>query len=112
MVDADRVLRDLGESKLIDIRTPREFAYGHIPGSVNVPYSQDFGISEEATRRQPQVFEEAGLGRDVPLVIYCHCGPRAQATANALRAAGWTDVEVYLGGWEDWTRDPSRPVER
>lgn len=111
MMDAEHIMENQGALKLVDVRTSQEFTYGHIPGAINIPYSPDFDITSEATACQPQAFTGAGIGKDDALVLYCHMGPRAQATAEALAAAGFENVEVYTGGWADWTSDPSRPVE-
>lgn len=111
MVDAEHIRENQGAFKLVDVRTSQEFAYGHIPGAVNIPYSPGFDITSEATAQQPQAFAEAGIGKDDALVLYCHMGPRAQAAAEALAAAGFKNVEVYTGGWADWASDPNRPVE-
>lgn len=111
MVNADYIMEHQGAFTLVDVRTPEEFAYGHIPNAVNIPYAPDFAITDKATSRQPQAFEKAGIGKDEALVLYCHMGPRAEAAAQALVAAGYANVEVYPGGWADWTSDPSRPAE-
>lgn len=65
---------------LIDVRTPREFASGHVPGSINIPLSQLPAI-------------EAKLGRkDQPAVLFCRTGNRSGQAIRALKAKGYTNL--------------------
>jgi len=75
---------------LVDVRTPREFAGGHLPDAVNVPLDQ-----------LPK-----GLGKmpkSRTIVVYCASGARSAAAARQLRAAGWTTV-MDLGSHRNWRR--------
>lgn len=73
---------------LVDVRTPGEFAAGHIDGAVNIPVQ---GFSSRAS--------EIPKGR--PVVLYCASGIRSGAAARTLRSAGRTDVH-NLGGISRW----------
>jgi rhodanese-related sulfurtransferase len=78
---------------LLDVRTPAEFAAGHVPGAVNVP------IDSLAGR-----LDELGRGRDREVVVYCERGPRAAKAQAALAAAGFSAVrqlEGHMAGWRD-----------
>lgn len=72
---------------LLDVRTPEEYAAGHIEGAQNVP------LQELASR--------AGeLPRVKTIVAYCRSGARAQSAATQLEELGHS---VYvLGGMGDW----------
>lgn len=72
---------------VVDVRTPPEFAGGHIPGSRNVP------LDQLAARR-------AELPAD--LVLVCRSGPRAEQARRQLAAAGVT-APVLTGGLAAWT---------
>src|SRR4051794_14859342 len=63
-----------GGAQLVDVRTPGEYAAGHIPGSRHVP------LPEVQT-------EAAGLDRDRPVVIYCRSGDRSGMAADAFAAS-------------------------
>jgi thiosulfate/3-mercaptopyruvate sulfurtransferase len=52
-----------------------------------------------------------GITPDTPVVIYCFKGARASNTFVALEEAGVKDVRIYLGSWNEWSRDPALPIE-
>jgi rhodanese-related sulfurtransferase len=91
---------------ILDVRTPEEYAAGHVPGAVNVPF-QDVG------RR----FVERRLIADTarppmePIVIYCGHGPRAWLAGAALRRRGFTYFEYLKGHMAAWRRE-GFPEER
>lgn len=64
---------------LVDVRSPGEFASGHLDGAINIPVDQ---ISARA-REIPE-------GK--PVVLYCRSGARSAAAASALRNAGRSNV--------------------
>jgi rhodanese-related sulfurtransferase len=67
-------------ARVVDVRTPQEFADGHVPGAVNVPYDQ---IGSRLAEVGP---------KDAPIVLYCRSGRRSAVAAEALRGHGYTDV--------------------
>jgi rhodanese-related sulfurtransferase len=78
---------------IVDVRSPEQYAAGHVPGAVNAP---------------------SGLRADLPdgvLVVYCW-GPGcngADIAAARLTAQG-RQVKTMLGGFEYWVRE-GQPVE-
>ncbi|KAF0186702.1 MAG: sulfurtransferase [Hyphomonadaceae bacterium] len=52
-----------------------------------------------------------GIRSDTPVIIYCFKGARASNTFVALEEAGVKDVRIYFGSWNEWSRDPSLPIE-
>lgn len=76
---------------LLDVRTPEEFATGHLAGAVNI----DFRSPDFAQRI-------AELDRTAPYAVYCHSGNRSAGALEALRAAGFTDVKDLAGGILAW----------
>ncbi len=46
-----------------------------------------------------------------PVYLYCFKGARASNSLVALKAAGITDVRLYFGSWNEWSRDDSLPIE-
>lgn len=84
--DAARALVAEGAT-LLDVRTPGEFADGHLDGALNVPV-------------QALPAGAAELPKDRPVVVYCRSGRRSAAAAEMLRARGW---EVHdLGPQSAW----------
>jgi phage shock protein E len=82
---------------LLDVRSPEEFASGHVPGAKNVSYDQ------VASR-----LAELGPAREV--VVYCEKGGRAAKAAEVLKGAGF-DVKHLSGDMSGW-RAQGLPVER
>ena len=76
-------------ARLVDVRSPEEYAAGHIDGAVNIWVSQ---LTEHLSELEP---------KDKPIVLYCHTGMRATRAANILRNAGFTQVH-NVGGMSDW----------
>jgi rhodanese-related sulfurtransferase len=94
MVPADlAVLLEKGSAPvLLDVRSPEEYAAGHIPGAINVPYDEI-----------PSRLAELAEYRDVDLVVYCRTGRRAKIAESALREAGFSRVADLQGHMVDWT---------
>jgi thiosulfate/3-mercaptopyruvate sulfurtransferase len=53
----------------------------------------------------------AGITPDDTVYLYCFKGARASNTFLALKQAGFSDVRMYFGSWNEWSRDPSLPIE-
>jgi thiosulfate/3-mercaptopyruvate sulfurtransferase len=53
----------------------------------------------------------AGISTDDTIYLYCFKGARASNTFLALKQAGFSDVRMYFGSWNEWSRDPSLPIE-
>lgn len=85
---------------LLDVRTPEEYASGHVPGAVNVPY-------DELSSRIGEI--EARRGGSV--VVYCEKGPRASKATATLAGAGFASVRSLAGHMSAW-RASGLPVER
>ena len=48
--------------------------------------------------------------RDARSITYCGGGIAASASAFAMVRAGYTDVAIYPGSLEEWTKDPALPM--
>ncbi|MDD2845155.1 MAG: sulfurtransferase [Rhodoferax sp.] len=53
----------------------------------------------------------AGIAPNDTVYLYCFKGARAANTFLALKQAGFTDVRMYFGSWNEWSRDDSLPIE-
>lgn len=53
----------------------------------------------------------AGIGTDDTIYLYCFKGARASNTFLALKQAGFSDVRMYFGSWNEWSRNDSLPIE-
>jgi rhodanese-related sulfurtransferase len=87
----DRLMR--GEQiQIIDVRTPREFADGHINGAVNVPI-------QSLPRRLPDL----GLDVSKPVVTICKTAHRSVPATRLLRRRGF-DASQLAVGLDEWRR--------
>ena len=53
----------------------------------------------------------AGISPKDPVYLYCFKGARASNTYVALKEAGFADVRMYFGSWNEWSREPGLPIE-
>ncbi len=53
----------------------------------------------------------AGIAPSDTVYLYCFKGARASNTFMALKQAGFHDVRMYFGSWNEWSRDPALPIE-
>ena len=53
----------------------------------------------------------AGVATGKPVYLFCFKGARASNSLVALKEAGFDDVRLYFGSWNEWSRDPSLPIE-
>lgn len=85
---------------VLDVRTPAEFAAGHVPGARNVSHDQLEGRLGELGELR---------GKDV--VLYCRSGRRSALAADVLRKAGFTQLLHLDGDYLAWEA-AHRPVEK
>jgi rhodanese-related sulfurtransferase len=81
---------DPGALRLVDVRTPAEFEAAHIPGSDNVPVDR---VADHA---------DALITSDVPIVLVCRSGQRADRARAILQEAGVQQLTVLGGGLQAW----------
>lgn len=97
LVDTNQI-REFCESdprlRVIDVRTPGEFASAHIPGSYNVPLDLLREHREELT-----------AGHGDPVVLVCASGARAEQARTLLETSGLDRLSVLRGGITGWEQD-------
>jgi phage shock protein E len=73
----------------IDVRTPAEYASGHVPQAQLIPFDGiDAGVAK------------LGLAKDTTIYLYCAVGGRAEKAKQSLKMQGYTNV-TNLGGLND-----------
>ena len=78
---------------VLDVRTPDEYAAGHLDSALNVPV-------DTVTDRLPQIESLTQSDKSKPIVVYCEKGGRAARAKQTLEQAGYTNV-VNGGGYND-----------
>ena len=94
-LDANALLERLGtesDAQLVDVRTPEEYAAGHLPGALNIDWLAD-GFLDAA---------KAALDPAKSVMLYCRTGKRSASASAKLAAAGF-QVRNLLGGYVGWT---------
>lgn len=87
----ERAIRDTPDAVVIDVRTPAEFAAGHIEDAINIDYlSYDFWDRMEQLDPQRTYF------------IYCRTARRSVRTCTLMRNGGFQRVYHLEGGWNLW----------
>ena len=85
-------------TKIIDVRTPDEFAAGHISGAVNLDFEGGALASGLAS-----------LDKDAAYSVYCHSGRRSALAKQAMEEAGFSNV-TDLGGIEAAAKTLALPI--
>ena len=89
---------------------------GRIPGARWLEWYRMMKPTAEGPRfkSKDEILAECatvGVTPDTPVYLYCFKGARASNTYLALKNAGVKDVKMYFGSWNEWSRDPSLPIE-
>jgi rhodanese-related sulfurtransferase len=86
-----------GKIRLLDVRTPQEYAIASIPGSVLV----DQTVAQEIM----------SWDKETPIVTMCHHGMRSLDAVAYLRGHGFTNTKSMTGGIDAWALqiDPATP---
>ncbi len=80
-----------GKSTIVDVRTPEEFAKGHLRDAKNIPLAD----------LQARIGElDKAKGKSV--VVVCQTGARADKAIKVLQGAGFDDVVGLDGGLAAW----------
>lgn len=84
---------------------------GHIPGSVNLPFTDlvDGGELRD-TETLTRLFAAAGFDPQQPVITSCGSGVTAPILNLALAAAGYDQMRVYDGSWAEWGADEALPI--
>lgn len=80
--------------QLLDVRTPQEYAEGHIEGALNINVqSDDF-----------QQMAGKELSKDSTILVYCRSGRRSMDAAGILTRLGYRVINLK-GGIIEWKED-------
>ena len=132
MLDREAMLAALGKDStvLLDVRDVDEWI-----GTSSSPYGPDFcprkgripgarwiewyrlmkpSAAGPVFKSKQEILAECasvGVTPSTPVYLYCFKGARASNSFVALKEAGISDVRLYFGSWNEWSRDDSLPIE-
>ncbi len=83
-VDANKVADFINDGvTIIDVRSPGEYAEGHIKTAINIPLD---------------VIDTISYDKDIPIVVYCASGIRSKQAAEKLVEMEYTNIYNLDGG--------------
>ncbi|BBO84441.1 sulfurtransferase [Desulfosarcina ovata subsp. sediminis] len=96
-VDADAAKAYLADKKvedvtILDVRQPKEYESGHIPGAVLAPLP---GLTDHLDK----------IDKNKPVMVYCAVGGRSRVAAQLLSGQGFKNILNLSGGFKAWTSD-------
>jgi len=109
--------RNNEENIVIDVRDknrfdgliePLDLIAGHIPGAVNVPFSENLnedGFYKSAEDLAKKYTEILGDTKPENVIVHCGSGVTACHTLLAMDYAGIEIPKLYVGSWSEWSRN-------
>ena len=117
---------------LVDVRSPKEYSGellhmpnypqegatrgGHIPGAVNVPWSQAVNDTDSTFKPANDLralYEARGVTPGEEIIAYCRIGERSSHTWFVLTyLLGYPNVKNYDGSWTEWGNLVNAPIEK
>jgi thiosulfate/3-mercaptopyruvate sulfurtransferase len=131
--DRDYILARLNKHnfEMVDVRSPAEYSgeiiappgmtetaqrAGHIPGAINVPWSQ--AVAEDGTYKSKEelatLYGDKGImGNGNEIVTYCRIGERSSHTWVVMKyILGYQNVRNYDGSWTEWGNLIGTPIKK
>ena len=98
--EAQKLLKDNPKVVVLDVRTPEEFAAGHIAGAKNI----DFKAPDFAAK-------VAALDKTTPYLVHCASGGRSGKTLGLIKDKGFVAIYHLNEGFKAWEK-AGKPVEK
>lgn len=95
----DQMRTDKG-NVVLDVRTPKEFAAGHVPGAVNIDWH---------SRKFKERVEK--LDKSKKYLVHCQSGTRSAAATRLMSTLGFSQLYDFSGGWAAYKK-ADKPVEK
>lgn len=111
-----------GDTLILDARIAAQFRgeqtggmprAGHIPGSINVPFTRTFARGNQELLPADELaalYRQAGALGHPRVITTCGAGVAAAGALFCLRLLGYENASVYDGSWDEWSRHPELPV--
>ncbi len=110
------IIIDVRESDRFNgINEPLDLIAGHIPGAINVPYSDNldrnglFMSPQDLRAKYQTVLENKSTDK---IIVHCGSGVTACHTLLALDYAGLEIPKLYVGSWSEWSRNNKTMVTK
>ena len=97
----DKKLKESKEAVLIDVRTPGEYAQGHLADAVCI----DVNASDFKSR-------VSKLDKTKPVFVYCKGGARSNTAANIMTGMGFNEIYDLNGGIVGWQQANKPTVKK
>ena len=97
--EAEKLIKEK-KAVVLDIRTPEEFAKGHIEGAINVDFLDD-KFSEELAK----------LDKSTPVIVHCGSGKRSTSSLPQLKEQKFQSIFHLNQGFKAWL-DAGKPVKK
>jgi thiosulfate sulfurtransferase len=88
-IDQAKTMLDERSSLFVDIRDPRSYLQGHIPGAIHLNDGNVQGFLQNTAKNQP-------------VIVYCYHGNSSLGATAFLIENGFTNVASMSGGFEAW----------
>ena len=90
VIEFAEAIKSNNKAVILDVRTPKEFAAGHLENAININWFEDFGsaITE--------------LNKDTEYLVYCRSGGRSASASDVMIKNGFKNVSNMLGGITAW----------
>jgi phage shock protein E len=85
---------------ILDVRSEKEYAKGHIPGALNIPHGE-----------LPDRLSEIDVAKTEKIIVHCLSGYRARIAEKILIEAGYSNVRDLDGQMKGWQR-AGYPIEK
>ncbi|WP_291286510.1 sulfurtransferase [Flavobacterium sp.] len=116
-IDEVEKARNNAQNTVIDVRDknrfdgltePLDLIAGHIPGAINVPFSEN--LDANGFYQSPQLLKEKysriiGDKKAEDIIVHCGSGVTACHTLLAMDYAGIPIPKLYVGSWSEWSRN-------
>ncbi|WP_264523582.1 sulfurtransferase [Flavobacterium sp. N502536] len=116
-IDEVEKARNNTQNTVIDVRDknrfdgltePLDLIAGHIPGAINVPFSEN--LDDNGFYQSPQLLKEKysriiGDKKAEDIIVHCGSGVTACHTLLAMDYAGIPIPKLYVGSWSEWSRN-------
>jgi thiosulfate/3-mercaptopyruvate sulfurtransferase len=106
-------VRREGEFRGTEVRAARG---GHVPSAVHALWQENVLWDGDRTFKDAETtaarYRALGLTPETHVITYCQGGVRAAHSALSLKLAGFENVSIYDGSWDDWGNRLDLPIER